>query len=38
MKIDKERLRPIDIPLVKFIGDKVNPSGVVSLMIEAARI
>ena len=35
MKIDKERLRPIDIPLVRFTGDKVNPSGVVSLMIEA---
>jgi hypothetical protein len=35
MKIDKEWLRPIDIPLVGFIGDKVNPSGVVSLMIEA---
>jgi hypothetical protein len=35
MKIDKERLRPIDIPLVGFTGDKVNPSGVVSLMIEA---
>ena len=35
MKIDKERLRPIDIPLVGFTGNKVNPSGVVSLMIEA---
>ena len=35
MKIDKERLRPIDIPLVGFTGDKVKPSGVVSLMIEA---
>jgi hypothetical protein len=35
MKIDKERLRPIDIPLVGFMGNKVNPSGVVSLMIEA---
>jgi hypothetical protein len=35
MKINKERLRPIDIPLVGFIGDKVNPSRVVSLMIEA---
>ena len=34
MKIDKERLRPIDIPLMGFIGDKVNPLGVVSLMIE----
>jgi hypothetical protein len=36
MKIDKVRLRPIDISLVGFIGDKVNPSGVVSLMIEAS--
>jgi hypothetical protein len=35
MKIDKERLRPIDIPLVGFTGDKVKPSRVVSLMIEA---
>ena len=35
MKIDKERLRPIDIPLVGFTGDKVRPSGVVSLVIEA---
>ena len=35
MKIDKERLRPIDIPLMGFTRDKVNPSGVVSLMIEA---
>uniref|UniRef100_A0A2N9HN36 RNase H type-1 domain-containing protein n=1 Tax=Fagus sylvatica TaxID=28930 RepID=A0A2N9HN36_FAGSY len=35
MKIDKERLRPIDIPLVGFTGDKVKPSGVVSFMIEA---
>ena len=36
MKIDKERLRPINIPLVGFTGDKVKPSGVVSLMIEAS--
>ena len=35
MKIDKEQLRPIDIPLVEFTGDKVRPSGVVSLIIEA---
>jgi hypothetical protein len=35
MRIDKEQLRPIDIPLVGFTGDKVKPSGVVSLMIEA---
>uniref|UniRef100_A0A2N9G040 RNA-directed DNA polymerase n=1 Tax=Fagus sylvatica TaxID=28930 RepID=A0A2N9G040_FAGSY len=35
MKINKERLRPIDIPLVGFTGDKVRPSGVVSLVIEA---
>jgi hypothetical protein len=35
MRIDKERLRSIDIPLVGFIRDKVNPSRVVSLMIEA---
>jgi hypothetical protein len=34
-KIDKERLRLIDMPLVEFTGDKVKPSGVVSLMIEA---
>ncbi len=34
MKIDKERLRLIDIPLVGFTRDKVRPSGVVSLMIE----
>ena len=35
MKIDKEQLRPINIPLIGFIGDKVNPLGVVSLVIEA---
>ena len=35
MKVDKERLRPIDIPLVGFTGDKVKPSGLVSLIIEA---
>jgi hypothetical protein len=35
MKIDKEQMRPIDIPLVGFTGDKVKPSGVVFLMIEA---
>uniref|UniRef100_A0A2N9J4D3 Uncharacterized protein n=1 Tax=Fagus sylvatica TaxID=28930 RepID=A0A2N9J4D3_FAGSY len=35
IKINKERLRPIDIPLMGFTGDKVRPSGVVSLMIEA---
>jgi hypothetical protein len=35
MKIDKERLRPIDIPFVGFTEDKVKPSGIVSLMIEA---
>ena len=35
MKIDRERLRPIDIPLVGFKGDKVKPLGVVTLIIEA---
>ena len=35
MKIDKEQLRPIDIPLVGFTGDKVSPLGVVSFTIEA---
>ena len=35
MKIDKERLKPIDIPLVGFTGDKVKPSGVVTLVIKA---
>uniref|UniRef100_A0A2N9FYM4 RNA-directed DNA polymerase n=1 Tax=Fagus sylvatica TaxID=28930 RepID=A0A2N9FYM4_FAGSY len=35
MKIDKEQLKPIDIPLVGFTGDKVKPLGVVSLVIEA---
>ena len=36
MKIDKERLRPIDILLMGFTGDKIKLSGVVSLMIEAS--
>jgi hypothetical protein len=36
MKIDRKRLRPINIPLMRFMGDKVKPSGVVSLMIEAS--
>ena len=35
MKIDKKRLRPIDIPLVGFTRDKVKPSEVVTLVIEA---
>uniref|UniRef100_A0A2N9IG51 Retrotransposon gag domain-containing protein n=1 Tax=Fagus sylvatica TaxID=28930 RepID=A0A2N9IG51_FAGSY len=35
IKIDKEWLRPIDIPLMGFTGDRVKPSGVVSLIIEA---
>jgi hypothetical protein len=35
MRIDKDRLRPIDIPLVGFTGDKVKPSRVVTLIIEA---
>ena len=35
MKIDKERLKPIDIPLIGFTGNKVKPSKVVSLMIKA---
>ena len=35
MKIDRERLKPIDIPHVGFTRDKVRPSGVVSLVIEA---
>ncbi len=35
LKIDKKRLRPIDILLVGFTRDKVKPSGVVSLIIEA---
>uniref|UniRef100_A0A2N9I423 Retrotransposon gag domain-containing protein n=1 Tax=Fagus sylvatica TaxID=28930 RepID=A0A2N9I423_FAGSY len=35
MQIDKEQLKPIDIPLVGFTGDKVKPLGVVSLIIEA---
>ena len=35
MMIDKERLRPIDILLIGFTGDKVKPSGVISLIIEA---
>ena len=35
MKIDKEQLRPIDFPLVGFTEDKVKPTGVVSLIIEA---
>uniref|UniRef100_A0A2N9G1P7 Uncharacterized protein n=1 Tax=Fagus sylvatica TaxID=28930 RepID=A0A2N9G1P7_FAGSY len=38
MKIDKEQLRPIDIPLVGFTGDKVKPSGVVTLIIEAGEL
>jgi hypothetical protein len=36
IKIDRKRLRPINIPLMRFMGDKVKPSGVVSLMIEAS--
>jgi hypothetical protein len=35
MKIDKERLRQMDIPLVGFTGDKIKPLGIVSLIIEA---
>ena len=35
IKIDKERLRPMDIPLVGFTRDKIKPSGIVSFIIEA---
>ena len=35
IKIDKERLRPMDIPLVGFTKDKIKPSGIVSFIIEA---
>ena len=35
MKIDRERLKPIDISHVGFTRDKVRPSRVVSLVIEA---
>uniref|UniRef100_A0A2N9FTW6 Uncharacterized protein n=1 Tax=Fagus sylvatica TaxID=28930 RepID=A0A2N9FTW6_FAGSY len=38
LKIDKKRLRPIDILLVGFTRDKVKPSGVVSLIIEAGTL
>ena len=33
MKLDKDKLRPMDAPLVGFTGDKVFPVGIVTLTI-----
>uniref|UniRef100_A0A2N9FKC7 RNase H type-1 domain-containing protein n=1 Tax=Fagus sylvatica TaxID=28930 RepID=A0A2N9FKC7_FAGSY len=33
MQLDKEKLRPMDAPLVEFTGDKVCPVGIVTLPI-----
>ena len=33
MKLDKDKLRPMDAPLVGFTGDKVCPVGIVTLPI-----
>ena len=33
MRLDKDKLRPMDAPLVGFIGDKVCPVGIITLPI-----
>ncbi len=33
MKLDKEKLRPMEAPLVGFMGDKICPVGIVTLPI-----
>jgi hypothetical protein len=33
MKLDKDRLRPMDAPLVGFTGDRVCPVGIITLPI-----
>ena len=33
MRLDKDKLRPMDAPLVGFIGDKVCPVGIITLLI-----
>ena len=33
LKVDPERLRPFESPLVSFSGDKVYPKGIVTLMV-----
>ena len=35
LKVDSKRLRPFESPLVSFIGDKVYPSGIVTLTVTA---
>uniref|UniRef100_A0A2N9HNT3 Uncharacterized protein n=1 Tax=Fagus sylvatica TaxID=28930 RepID=A0A2N9HNT3_FAGSY len=37
MQLDKDKLRPMDAPLVGFTGDKVCPVGIVTLPITVAR-
>ena len=33
LKIDPERLRPFESPLISFNGDRVYPKGIVTLMV-----
>ena len=33
LKLDPERLRPFDSPLVSFSGDRVYPKGIVTLIV-----
>jgi hypothetical protein len=33
MKLDKEKLRPMEVPLVGFTGDKICPVSIVTLPI-----
>ena len=33
LKIDPERLRPFESPLISFSGDRVYPKGIVTLMV-----
>ena len=35
LKVDLKRLRPFESPLVSFSGDKVYPSGIVTLTVTA---
>ena len=35
MKLDKKRIKPFTSPLVSFIGDKIIPRGIVTLIVTA---
>ena len=36
MKLDKRRIRPFTSPLVSFIGDRIFPRGIITLIVIAS--